>query len=265
MDKDDFRNMMGGEPKREETPEEKAAIEERLDSGDPTLGDVFSDTGMDRIFQNMEKRKQEILEHYKLNDAPDDDARHAEAMRGLLSKEQSTELRKAESAYIKRRFPMRDKNDATNSLLTFAATNPPEVLRRHVWRLQRDLDQPLFGTEMLHAHNRIRSYQAALIVELCDECADDLYEETKDSGAEEWYREPDLGRFHLLQRKKFYERSRETEYTGIYMFRYGDMYVERDESGSLFGDDKFPYAPPKACARCGINEAEQWRERFGGR
>jgi hypothetical protein len=266
VDKNDFRAMMGGTPKRETPPEEREAIEQRLDSGEATLGDIFSDTGMDRIFENMEKDKQAILEHFKLNDAPEGDGigGHDEAMYDMLSKEQSEQLRKAESAYGKRRYPTRDRDDHTNSLLTFAATNPPEVLRRHVWRLQRGLDEPMFGTELQPLPNRLRSYEAAIIIQLCDNCTTELYEQTLKSGAETHGRARGSTIFKYLEREHFYARD-DDGYGGFYLFRYEDKHVEREVGRSLFGNDKFPYAMPKTCHRCGFNEVDEWREAFGSR
>lgn len=264
MDENEFRRMMGRDPKLAEDPEEAEARKERLESGEPTLGDIFSDEGFDVVEANMEERKGMVLEHFGLNDAPEHEAETGPDYGDyydMLSKEQRKEYDKAHSTYLKRRFPTRDLEGGADSLIAFAATNPPEVLRRHTWRLQRGLDEPMFGAELpKRKRNTIRNYQAALILQLCDGCDDELTEQTMASGAE-------VSR-HVRQadpwdRSQFQADISDPVY--VYFFRYGDMFIEREKWGSLFGDDRFPYAPPKTCHRCGFSELDEWREAFGER
>jgi hypothetical protein len=265
MDKHEFDELMGAKPQPEETPEEQEAREARMEAGEATMEDVFSRANIERVVDEDRERKKAILDHYSLNDRMDEETEaHRKAMYSLLSEEQKKQFKRAEKTYRKRRLPAQDKNDPDNNLLTFAATNPPEILSKHIWRLQRGMDEPMWGTELEPPPSRVRHYRAALIIELCDRCADELYEETNDSGAEEWHRPPSDGsRWDALQRKPFYGRKSEAVYNDTYQFRYEDLYVEQEVGGSLFGFDEFPYAQPMTCARCGLDDADLWRERFG--
>jgi hypothetical protein len=258
--------MMGAEQVPEETEEEREAREARLDTPEVTFGDIFHPEVMARRQRALAARRDAILERYGLNPAhAEGEEQYREDMHSILSEDQKQQLSRAERAYMKRDYPVQARGDFKRSLLTFAATNPPEVLRKHIWRLQRGMDKPMYGTVLEKPLVRIRNYQAALMIRLCDNCADDLCEDTKDSGAEEWGRDNSTGRLGYQGRQPFYSHggSMGDGYGGIYLFKYGVMYVERDSPGSLFGDDQFPYTEPTVCSRCGVDEVELWRERYG--
>jgi hypothetical protein len=247
-DKADFRRMMGGEPREVETEEEVEARRERLESDEGTFEDIFSE-----LPEALHRAERHYLGLYGLKPAiSEEEEAAAEAAFELMSEEQHKVYSIATSAYSKRGFPSKDPADPSNSLASFAATNPPEVLRRHVWRLQRRLDEPIFGRERdpRAERNRVDRYAAALSVELCKECAEDLREETEHSGAE-------LFSFRGgAMDGRFYERG----VGSIYLFRFGRMFVQRKDEGFM-GD--FPYSEPKTCERCGVSDVEMWREQFG--
>ena len=283
MDERDFEKMMGRKPEPEESEEEREAREARLGTDEATFEDLFHPSNVDRIFDAAEERKRQILEHYGLNDRPDNEEikRHAEAMLEMLSDEQREQLRKAEDAYIKRRLPQHDKGDWSRSLLSFAATNEPAVLRRHIWRLQRGMDEPMFGPrdDLPIVARGVREYEATIKVTLCDRCVDELREETEARVEEEDApRNPYTPekvvdsirsfRLHYMGKHYFYKSHTDESWVPYcYIFRVddarGDAYVESDTSRDLFGHDEFPYSPPKECSRCGTSDVDFWRERYG--
>lgn len=247
MNDNAFRRLVGS---ADEEPEEAAARRERLAKDEPQVRDVLSE-----LPDMLESRRRHYLDLYRLADThTEDEKAAAEASYTLLSEEQGRQLYTAEKAYDKRGFPIGDAQDTSKNLVSFAATNPPEVLRKHVWRLQRGLDEPLFGkaaTAEGSKLNYVRVYQATVTVSLCNRCAEELERETEESGAE---RVSDsrkrLGRF--------YERG--GPMAGYFLFKYGEMYVEREEA-TFFST--FPLREPEECARCGTDDVTSWRERFG--
>lgn len=245
MDENAFRRMVGAKEKVEESPEEARARVERRAEGNPTVGEV-----MRELPDLAESWRRHYLNLYGLNDAYTEEEKAAtEASRALMSEGQKKQFRKAVNAYDKHGFNQKDAEDASNNLASFAATNPPEVLRRHVWRLQRGLDEPLFGKAPEQKPNRVRAYRAAVSVSLCARCAEELERETEEAGAESTTGSGErLGNFYEVGDLM----------VGFYLFKYEEMYVERDRT--LFS---FPIGEPKECARCGVDDVALWRERFG--
>ena len=270
MDEHDFEKMMGREPKPEEPPEEREAREARLGTPDATLGDIFHRDTLKRYAQSLGERRRTILEHFGLRDpADEEDGPSEEDFYEMLSEEQRKQYHKARNYYVNRR---RATKNEEGSLLAFAATNPPEVLRRHLWRLQRGLEESLFGERpRTYPTTRVRDYQATLMVTLCDSCADELWEESEaEMSPPDQARKPGKrpkvsssasARFHLMDRNYFVGMPFSN--SERYLFRMADAYVEREVNTGLFGDNEFPYAGPKECQRCGTTDVDMWRERYG--
>ena len=93
-----------------------------------------------------------------------------------MTSEQEEMYLQALRAYSKRRLP-------TSGLLEFAANNPFEVLRKHIWRLQRGLDDPMFGPPRKPLI-RIEKYVVERFAYLCPDCAYTLEESTERAGEE---------------------------------------------------------------------------------
>jgi hypothetical protein len=244
MDEQEFRRLVGGKEEPKESPEEVQARKERVARGEGTTRDVFAE-----LPGELQRRRDYYLGLYGLNPPFGEEAeQHSEDMARLMSEDQREQYLRASSAYRKRRLPTRDQTNPTNSLEAFAATNPPEVLRRHVWRLQRGMDEPMFGAEEPRKANKVREYNASLSVSLCDSCAEELRAETEASGAER----------NTISKEKdtFYDRDSPA---GLFLFKYGNVLVEM-ERASFFG---FPYSDPKTCERCGEDEVDMWHETFG--
>jgi hypothetical protein len=132
LDKDEFRRLTGGKEEKEETPEEVEARRERFEEGEETLEDVFA------VLPEVMRRKQEFfLNHYGL-DSPftEEQEQHSKAMHELMSKEQCEQYMRARKAYGERDLPPARLGDPMDGLLTYAATHPPEDLRKHIWRLR---------------------------------------------------------------------------------------------------------------------------------
>lgn len=246
-----FRDLIGKDQGRGDTPEELEGARERLNEGEGTIKDAF------RV---LPERLSEMREHnfrkYGLNpDFSEEEQLYFKSVHELMSEEQRKQFMSAISAYRKRGFPIRDRHDKFNGLEQFAATNPPETLRRHVWRLQRDLDEPLFGRESKPKSNRIEMYDATVFVSICDSCRADLEEETEASGLERsrWYKDKFNG---------WDSRDDRDSMAGIFLFKYEDKYAVREANRFL---NKFPSGDPLRCHRCGIDEVELWRDRYGSR
>jgi hypothetical protein len=266
MDEHDFERMMGKDPKTEpeESEEERAAREERIGTPEMTMGDLFHKDTMGRIFDQMEEDKKAILDHYGLQDRQVDADREAEheALFAMLSDEQEKQYNRAVKAYLKRSLPT---FDAEGDLLSFAVESEPKVLSRHIWRLQRGMDEPMYGPprEPEELPNWIENYRASLVISLCHECAEELREETEAAGAEPpMYGGNKLYRVGRKELTPFYDR-RGGPTGGYYMFKYRNMWLDHQDFGSLFGDHRFPYSPPKTCHRCGVTDVDLWRERYG--
>jgi hypothetical protein len=246
-DENMFRRLVGASDKEDEAPEEIQARHERFEQGEPILWDVLAE-----LPNEIDRRQQHYLGLYGLNDVYTEDEKELlEASFALMSDEQKKQYFRAIEAYWKRSFRTEDRDDHLNSLTSFAATNPPEVLRKHVWRLQRGLDEPFFGKEEAEEKpNRVREYKATVTVSLCDHCAKELEQETEEAGAE-----------RIISAKRFKKYFHDSSaMVGYYLFRYKEMYVER-EKAAFFSD--FPLRAPEECARCGTDEVTLWRERFG--
>jgi hypothetical protein len=250
MDEDrrTFRRLMGGKEEDEETPKEVEAREERARRGEHTVFDALK-----MLPAILERDRKHYLDLYGLNDSNSEEEKlQSNAAFEMMSEEQAEQNRRAYRAYRKRDFPLRDKDDRFNNLWSFAATNPPEVLRKHIWRLQRGLDEPLFGTEPEPPLGLVKEYTAAVSVALCGRCAEELRRETEASGAERYQRSS------KRLKDYFYDLDNPAS-AHFYLFRYEEMYVER-ERGTPFS---FPHEEPKECARCGVDDVSLWKERFG--
>jgi hypothetical protein len=115
------------------------------------------------------------------------------------------------------------------------------------------MDEPLYRRPEpgeAAPRNRVRVFEARVRVPLCNDCARELVRETEEAGAERSTR-PGLG--------NFYEDGSSRPW---YLFRFGEMYVER-EKGVLFS--AFPERAPEECVRCGADDVTLWRERYGER
>jgi hypothetical protein len=240
-----FRRLTGSSAE-DESPEEIAARRDRFQQGEETLFDV-----LEALPDAMQRAQKHYLGMYGLKPPfSEEEELHEEAMFELMSDEQRELWHRPLDAYSKRDLPIRDENARENNLEAFAATNPPEVLRRHIWRLQRGQDEPLFGRVAPRAPKLVREYKATIHIALCDACTEELKQETEDAGAER----PPYGK----RERKFYDR--EGPLAGFYLFRYGEMFVEQSMPGFF---STFPRRDAQQCARCGVTDVELWRERFG--
>ena len=241
-----FRQLTGAGENSGPTEEEVQEAKERLETGEGTMGDLGTALG-----DIVHERQQFHLKHFGLKPVfTEEEEEHSEAMFELMSEEQDKLYHRAMNIYMKRGFPIHNENDKMDDLAAFAATNPPSTLRRHLWRLQRGLDEPFWGKEKPPQPNKVWRYAATTFVHLCTNCAKELERETEEAGAErKWNRDG-----------KFYDPDLPL---GFYLFRYEDCYVNSKKT-SLAGDDApFPVGTPRECQRCGVNDVEIWREHFG--
>lgn len=259
MDEQDFRRLSGREEDEflDAPDEEKQRIREQIEENpdEVKLFDIF------KVLPNIrEETAAHFLDLYGLAQFEKDESYQLrEAQFEMLSDEQRKLYSKATKAYYKRGYPTSAKDRKEDGLLSFVLENPPKVVSRHIWRLQRNLDEPKWGTELPeYVHmNRVNVYTASVFVAICDECAAKLREEQENLAQEQSDR---FDRWQPRDRYTHYS-DRETG-VGFYMFRLNDMWVERQRAEALF-KSQFPYREPYICQVCGISDVDIWREWFG--
>jgi hypothetical protein len=87
---------------------------------------------------------------------------------------------------------------------------------------------------------------------ICDDCAEELKQEARDSGAEH----PMYGK----NREDYFSDQVTPGGVWGYLFPHEGRWVVREDAGWF---DMFPYRDSRSCARCGVSEGDLWRERFG--
>ncbi len=237
----------------DEDRKEAQARAERMAAGEGTVMDVLAEWP-----HMLAERQTHNLKKYGLYDPRSEITPEAEfRMMDLtsMSPEQDKQYYKADRAYRDRNLPTHNAKDPENSLLVFAATNPPEVLRRHIWRLQRGLDDPMFGPPREEPRrNTINRYVMQRTAHLCSNCARALEDTTERAGGERTTN-PSKAFVGESGKPLFYS----TE-GGHYLFEWGEEHATYQKRGAAYS---FPYGDPHVCERCGVDDVELWRDHFG--
>ena len=235
---------------------EEQARAERIERDEATVFDgIFSaiDVAAERRIENLQKyglknpvaqTPEQEFEHTRLWDSMDD-----------KKKKLFWDMRRA---YNGRDFSLGERD----ALLRYVAENPIEVTRRHLWRIRRGLDEPLFGVkteEELKKRNKVEKWHVKTTVWLCEECADTLREESeKKEGVSP----------SLYQNNRQQEMGNPTYLTDgeefSYLFEWGEgYYINRRAVGDIAGLFRFPASEPHVCELCHVDDVQLWREQFG--
>ena len=238
-----FSVIEGGDEDRRQAQEREERIAQDPDS--MTLADAF-----ERLPAVLEANREFILSKYGLPDFGEMSKEEEMAWKVRQAKletnndERYVLYRKLSSAYRKRGYS--ERGDSIN-LMTYCADAPIAEIKRHTWRIQRNMDEPMFGLEKSRpVRNAVRTFEYRAFVNLCRECEQELRRQTEAAGDERssWKKD----------RKSFYESD-----VGFYEFRWDERYITY---GKGWAFSYFPYEEPLTCARCGDSDLELYRNQI---
>jgi|SRR5215211_4237445 len=228
---------------------------ERFERGEETL--------IDGIFSAIEvagERREENLKKYGLKNpaeqSPEEELEYHRLMDSIDDKQLKLYW-DIDKTYRKKKVSTGERY----ALLRYVAENPIEVPRRHLWRIRRGLDEPLFGvdTKPYIERNYVEKWKVETSVWLCKGCAKELREES------EWKPGVELSGYQ----NKFHQELGNPPFLTdgeqhSYLFEWGEgFYIKRPDPGDIAGLSRFPGSDPHVCERCHVNDVELWREQFG--